>query len=341
MPAVTLETHLRALRLPRARLRPADLPLMLPSLADDVPPGAGWVFEVKWDGVRVLALRVDGRVRLYARSQADVTARYAEIAAAVDPLEGGDLALDAEIVALDESGRPSFHRLQRRMHVERGLATVAVSVPVVAYAYDCLSLHGLDVRGLPLVARKQLLEAVVPRGGPLRYAEHVEADGGAFLAAACAEGLEGVVAKRADAPYRGGRRTEWRKVKCHCRQEFVIGGFTEPKGTRAHLGALHLGVYDGRDLVYAGRVGSGLDADDLHDLERRLRALAVAESPFARGAVPSGREHHWVRPALVCEVRFSEWTPDGSLRHPIYLGLRADRRPETVRRETTPGGGAR
>ena len=180
MPAVTLETRLRALRLPRARLRPADLPLMLPSLADDVPPGAGWVFEVKWDGVRVLALRVDGRVRLYARSQADVTARYAEIAAAVDPLEGGDLALDAEIVALDESGRPSFHRLQRRMHVERGLATAAAAVPVVAYAYDCLSLHGLDVRGLPLVARKQLLEAVVPRGGPLRYAEHVEADGGRF-----------------------------------------------------------------------------------------------------------------------------------------------------------------
>ena len=167
----------------------------------------------------------------------------------------------------------------------------------------------------------------------IRYTDHFEGDGEGFFRAACEAGLEGVIAKRADGPYRGGRHPEWRKIKCQRRQEFVIGGYTDPKGTRAHLGAVHLGVYEDDALVYVGRAGSGLDEAGLRDLHRRLHAREVATCPFTRGEPPRGREHHWVRPELVCEVRFSEWTTDGHLRHPVFLGLREDKRPEEVRHE--------
>jgi len=206
-------------------------------------------------------------------------------------------------------------------------------VPATAYFYDCLALFGRDLRGLPLADRKALLRELLAAPGAVRYADHVEGDGAAFLDAACKAGLEGVVAKRGDARYLGGRRTEWRKIKCVKRQEFVIGGYTDPKGTRAGLGAVHLGVYDGDALVYAGRAGSGLDRAGLDELAARLRPLTTERCPFTRGSPPRGPEHHWVRPVLVCEVRFSEWTSEGLVRHPVYLGLRADRRPREVRAE--------
>jgi DNA ligase D-like protein (predicted ligase) len=251
------------------------------------------------------------------------------VAAAIDRLAGGYLALDGEIVALDEQGRPRFQLLQRRMHTSRH----AGRVPIIAYFYDCLALWGRDLRGLPLRDRKALLRELVPAVDPLRYTDDFTGDGERFFRAACAAGLEGVIAKRADCPYRGGRRPDWRKIKCQRRQEFVIGGYTDPKGTRAHLGAVHLGVYDGDALVYVGRVGSGLDAADLRDLHRRLHALDIDACPFTRGELPRGREHHWVRPELVCEVRFTEWTGDGAVRHPVFLGLRDDKRARDVRRE--------
>jgi DNA ligase D-like protein (predicted ligase) len=316
-----------------ARLTSADLAPMLPVLVEVLPAGPGWLFELKWDGVRVLALRVGGRVELWSRLGRRVTRQYPEIAAAVATLAGGDVALDGEIVALDEVGRPSFERLQRRMHLERDVARVAATVPATAYFYDCLIHSGRDVRRLPLVRRKELLRALLPARGVIRYAEHVD-DGPGFLAAVRAAGLEGVIAKRADGPYRTGRHAEWRKIKCHRRQEFVIGGWTDPKGTRAHLGALHVGFYADGALVYAGRAGSGLGDEHLGDLFVRLRALASERSPFTEGPAPRGREHHWVRPELVCEVRFTEWTSEGVLRHPVYVGLRVDRDATTVCRET-------
>src|SRR6266550_4193476 len=300
-----MRTPRRLATLPRVRLAPASFPLMLPTLVEEVPRGPGWLFELKWDGVRVLALRAGGQVELRARSGARVTDRYPEIAAALAPLGGGDLALDGEVVALDAAGRPSFERLQRRMHLVRDVARAAVRVPATAYFYDCLALFGRDLRGLPLADRKVLLRELLPAPGAVRYADHVEGDGAAFLDAACKAGLEGVVAKRADARYLGGRRTEWRKIKCVKRQEFVIGGYTDPKGTRA-----------------------GLD-----ELAARLRPLTTERCPFTRGSPPRGPGHHWVRPVLVCEVRFSEWTSEGLVRHPVYLGLRADRRPREVRAE--------
>ncbi len=311
-----MRTPRRLATLPRVRLAPASFPLMLPTLVEEVPRGPGWLFELKWDGVRVLALRAGGQVELWARSGARVTDRYPEIAAALAPLGGGDLALDGEVVALDAAGRPSFERLQRRMHLVRDVARAAVRVPATAYFYDCLALFGRDLRGLPLADRKALLRELLAAPGAVRYADHVEGDGAAFLDAAC-----------------NGRRTEWRKIKCVKRQEFVIGGYTDPKGTRAGLGAVHLGVYEGDDLVYAGRAGSGLDRAGLDELAARLRPLTTERCPFTRGSPPRGPEHHWVRPVLVCEVRFSEWTSEGLVRHPVYLGLRADRRPREVRAE--------
>jgi bifunctional non-homologous end joining protein LigD len=318
------------------QLVPADLAPMLPVLVDALPTGPGWLFELKWDGVRVLALRVGGRGELWSRRGRRVTRQYPEIAAAVAALPGGDVALDGEIVALDDAGRPSFERLQRRMHLERDVAGVAAAVPATAYFYDCLVHAGRDVRRLPLVERKELLRALIPAPGTIRYAEHVD-DGPGFLAAVRAAGLEGVIAKRADGPYRAGRHAEWRKIKCHRRQEFVIGGWTDPKGTRAHLGAVHVGFYEADELVYAGRAGSGLGDDHLADLFARLRALATERCPFTRGATPRGPEHHWARPELVCEVRFTEWTTDGLLRQPVYVGLRDDRAAPTVFREHSRG----
>jgi bifunctional non-homologous end joining protein LigD len=320
-------------RLPPARLRPAELPLMLPTLVERPPSGTGWLFEIKWDGVRVLAVRAGGAVRLFSRNGRDMSARWPEVTRAVAALPGGDLALDGEIVALDAEGRPSFHRLQRRMHATRGVAAAATATPVTAWVYDCLALDGRDVRRLALHERKQLLAALLPTAGPVRYCDHVEGQGAQFLEAACAAGLEGVVAKAAASPYRGGRSRQWQKVKCTLRQEFVIGGYTDARGTRPGLGALHLGVWERGRLAYVGRVGSGLDDAALGALRRQLDTLATERAPFTEGRAPRGRAHHWVRPVLVCEVRFAEWTPEGHLRHPVFLGLRPDRRARDVRRE--------
>jgi bifunctional non-homologous end joining protein LigD len=319
-------------RLPRARLTPRDLPFMLPTLATTPPDGSDWIFEIKWDGIRLLILRQGGAVRLFTRSALDVTPRFPEVATAAAALAGGDLALDAEVVALDTRGRPSFHRLQRRTGT-RGRGPVDTTVPVRAYAHDCLALDGRDLRRRPLSERNALLRALVGDAGALRYCDHVAGDGAVVLAHVRDLGLEGIVAKRRDAPYRGGRRREWLKIKCDRRQEFVIGGYTDPKRGRPHLGALHLGVYAGRRLTYAGRVGTGFDDATLAELAGVLRTIPRRRSPFVAGTPPKGAEHHWVRPLLVCEVRFSEWTPDGHLRHPVFLGMRPERRPATVRRE--------
>lgn len=311
------------------------LPLMHPTLVDALPAGPGWLFELKWDGVRVLALRRAGVVRLHARSGADVTRRYPEVTAAVGALPGGDLALDGEIVVLQPDGRSSFERLAHRMHVtaDRAVAAAAAQHPAAAIFFDALGLDGRDLRALPLRRRVARLARVLPARGTIRWGDHVAGQGQAFLDAVCAAGGEGVVAKRADAPYRGGRRAEWLKVKCVRTAEFVIGGWTAPQGSRAHLGAVHLGYFaDDGALVYAGRAGSGLDDRTLTALAARLAPLAVPRCPFARGEPPAGREHHWVRPELVCAVRFTEWTSDGRARHPVFLALRPARRAADVRR---------
>ncbi len=295
----------------------------------------GWIFEVKYDGVRVLTERRGETVTLIGRSGQAVTDRYPEIAEALRWLPVTRVLLDGEIVAFDAHGRPSFQRLQARMLLRRR-ADVAAAVhthPVVAIFFDCLAVEGHDLRRLPLLERKACLRLVVPPLGVVRYGDHVAEHGDAFYDLVCEQRLEGIVAKRAASLYVPGRSGEWVKIKCVRRQEFVIGGYTLPRGARRFFGALHLGLYDheGR-LTYVSKVGSGFDDATLARVWEALRPLTRATSPFASGA-PTGRIHRWVEPRLVCEVRFAEWTQDGGLRHPVFLGLRPDRTPEECRRE--------
>jgi bifunctional non-homologous end joining protein LigD len=239
------------------------------------------------------------------------------------------------VVALDDRGRPSFQRLQARMHLTQAadVERARAGTPVTGVFFDALALDGRDLRALPLEARKACLALVVPARGVIHYGEHVLEHGEAFYEAASEQRIEGIVAKRVSSRYTGGRTAEWLKIKCQLRQEFVIGGFTAPQGARARFGALHVGVYDGERLTYVGRVGTGFDEATLDALWHRLQPLRRPTSPFARGT-PTGRGHAWVEPVLVCEVRFTEWTAEGGFRHPAFLGLRADTPPTACRRET-------
>jgi len=239
------------------------------------------------------------------------------------------------VVALDEAGRPSFQRLQARMHLTspHDIERARTPTPVTGVFFDCLAVEGRDLRGLPLLERKEVLRLFLPARGVVRYGDHVLEHGEAFFEAASAERLEGIVAKKVASRYTGGRTREWLKVKCERRQEFVIGGYTDPRGSRGWFGALHLGLYQGERLVYVSKVGTGFDEATLKALWAKLEPLRRPTSPFAAGT-PVGRGHHWVEPRLVSEVRFTEWTRDGGIRHPAFLGLREDKRPEECRRET-------
>jgi len=298
---------------------------MLARLVDRPFDRAGWLFEVKWDGFRAIA-EVRGRsVRLYSRTGQPFDQKFAPVAAALREL-GHDAVLDGEIVVVDKHGRSQFQLLQQYQKTGVGR--------LVYYVFDILKLDGRGLRALPLRQRKQLLAGVLPKSAVLRRSEHVERDGVTFFEAAVGGGLEGIMAKDAASPYReGDRGGEWLKIKTYQRQEAVIGGFTEPRGSRTALGALLLGVYESRRFVYIGHTGGGMDAEVRDDLRARLEPLTRSTSPFV--TKPSANAPvHWVEPRLICEVRFQEWTADGRLRQPIFLGLRPDKPPRQVRRET-------
>ena len=310
-----------------------DVSLMLATLAKSPPTGNEWSYEIKYDGVRVLAWRRDDEVRMYGRSGEEITKRYPEVAAAFGALPCAQFLLDGEIIAEDETGRPSFQRLQARMGLTkpRDIEAALIRVPARAVMFDCLGLLGHDLRDLPLSGRQELLARVVPRLGTVQRTDHVVGHGQAFLDACGSLGLEGIVAKRLASRYTGRRGADWIKVKCDRRQEFVIGGYTE--GARTGFGALHIGVYDdGGKLVYVTKVGTGFDGATIDRLLSMMEPLRRKTSPFEERS-PKEKGNTWVEPRLVCEVRFTEWTRDGGLRHPTYLGLRNDKRPEDVRRE--------
>src|SRR5262245_18403851 len=329
-----LQTHLARLGAPVAEIAPGGETVMLAGSREHPFSSPDWLYEIKYDGVRVVAWRAEDAVELYGRKGQPFTARYPEIVRALRTLPLRRLLLDGEVVAFDGAGRPSFQRLQERMRlthpieIERALATV----PVTGVLFDALALDGRDLRELPLSERKACLALVVPPRGVVRYGDHVIERCEAFFWACEAQRLEGIVAKRIASRYVAGRSRDWVKIKCERRQEFVIGGYTDPQGARGHFGALHLGVYEGDRLVYVSKVGTGFDDAALRRLMELLRPLARATSPFDVGT-PTGRGHHWVEPSLVCEVRFTEWTDDGGLRHPAFLGLRDDKNPEDCRRE--------
>jgi bifunctional non-homologous end joining protein LigD len=334
-----LTRRLSALRAPTGDVSAARQSVMLATLADRPFSRAGWLYELKYDGVRVLAERNGAAVELYGRAGQRFTTRYPEVVGALRALPVGHFVLDGEVVALDERGRPSFQRLQARMHLTKpvDVARARGATPVTAVFFDALALAGRDLRALPLAARKECLALVVPARGVIHFSEHVLEHGEAFFDAASEHRLEGIVAKRATSRYTGGRSPDWIKIKCQLRQEFVIGGFTAPQGSRARFGALHVGLYDGDALVYVGRVGTGFDDAALEAIWAQLVPLRRATSPFTL-RTPTGRGHTWVEPRLVCEVRFTEWTDDGGFRHPAFLGLRDDTPPVACRREMASAG---
>lgn len=333
----------------RSRLRTAPHPAwvdpMLATLTDRRFSDPRWLFERKLDGERCLAFRDDGQMRLLSRTRQHLDGTYPEVADALARLPVGDFVVDGEVVAFDR-GRTSFGRLQQRIGISDPERARRSPVAVFYYVFDLLHLDGHDTTALPLRARKSLLRDTLSfRSRELRYTEHRNAEGEALFAAACARGWEGVVAKRTDAPYVGRRSDDWLKFKCSAGQELVVGGFTEPTGSRVGLGALLVGYYQVGDLVYAGKVGTGFSQATLRELRQRLEALETPDSPFrggddvrraARG--PGGAAVHWVRPELVAEVAFTEWTTDGRLRHPRFVGLRDDKRPRDVAREAPEGG---
>ncbi len=292
-----------------------------------------WLYERKFDGERCLAYRAGQQLRLMTRNQKQVNGTYPELAAALEAQDCYDFIVDGEVVAF-EGAATSFSKLQQRLGVRSPGAELLAAVPVVYYLFDVLWADGQDVRSLPLRERKQTLRRLLSFDGTIRFTTHRTRGGEAYYAQACASGWEGLVVKRGDAPYRSGRSRDWLKFKCQAGQEFVIGGYTDPKGSRTGFGALLLGYYDaGGKLAYAGKVGTGFDDATLTSLGRTLASLERPQPPFDRGTLPRIGVH-WVEPRIVCQVAFSEWTSAGQLRHPRFEGLRRDKDPASVVRET-------
>src|SRR5437773_1274675 len=317
---------LARLKAPRRAVTVAEAEPMLAETREQPFSKPGWLFELKLDGYRVRAGREQGEARLLTRKGNDIAAAFPELARALAALPFEGFILDAELVVPDEAGRPSFQRLQNRVRVSRGLEVRrgAVETPAVLYVFDLLAFEGYDLRPLPLEQRKALLEQIVPRVGPLKYLSHFEKDGEALYEQVVKMGLEGIVAKKADAPYRAGRSPNWLKIRADRTDDFVVVGFTRPKGSRPGFGALDLGAHQDGKLVYGGRVGSGFTDAELKDVSAALER-GIRPTPAFSGPVPTDAGHTWVEPALIAEVRDKEWTDEGLLRQPVFVRFRDDK----------------
>jgi len=322
-------------KLPPSPLRAEQVQVMLAETRPQPFSEPGWLFEIKYDGFRALAAHEGGRGKLIYRHGNDATALYPDLAAALTALPA-DVVLDGEITVCDEQGRPSFERLQQRALLTRqpDIERAALRLPASLFVFDLLAFRDRDLRPLPLATRKALLSRLLPALGPLHYVDHIEARGQEMFEEVTRLGLEGVVAKRAASPYRAGRSSDWLKIRRDRSADFVVVGYTAPRGLRSGLGALHLAAQESGALVYAGRVGSGLAEKDLASLPRELHDDEQPDPPCT-GPVPRGPELTWVRPRLVCEVRYKEITSDGLLRQPIFLRWRADKRPDECARPVT------
>ncbi|MGH7584519.1 MAG: non-homologous end-joining DNA ligase, partial [Gemmatimonadales bacterium] len=310
---------------------PEFVPPELATLVDDPPTGAQWVFETKYDGYRLEPVVARGKARLMTRRGKDWTDRFPVLASELGRLPVRTAVLDGEVVVLDRRGRSRFALLQQSLDASR-------DQDLTFFAFDLLHHDGEDLRRLPLTERRARLEALLRKAGagptgPVRLGRRLSGRGATLLRAACRRGLEGIMAKRSDSTYQSRRTMDWVKIKCSNRQEFVIVGYTPPRGSRIDIGSLLLAVHDNGALQYAGRVGSGMDDATLRGLRRRLRPIERATSPLPGRQTGLPREVHWVEPKLVCEVSFTEWTRDGALRHPVFVGIREDKPAREVRRE--------
>ncbi len=344
-----VEAMLADLGAARHEVQGEDVDLMLATVADAPFSRKGWLFELKYDGYRLLAEKREGRARLYYRSGSLATDVFPEIARAVSALPFDRFVIDGEVTVPGAEGKPSFSRLQKRGRLSRApdVAAAAVRSPAAYFSFDLLGFGDYDLRRLPLLERKRVLQQMLPSSGSLRYADHVEQRGKALYDQVVKMGLEGLVAKKAGARYRGGRSTSWQKIRAEKVDDFIIVGFTAPQGMRAGFGALHMAAYDPEaavaaepaaradpeaprtGLVYVGRVGTGFSDRQLEDLAATLSGLAVddVDGLNMSGPVPSDDGGTWVEPALIGEVRYKEITEDGHLRQPVFLRLRDDKVP--------------
>jgi bifunctional non-homologous end joining protein LigD len=309
---------------------PQSIHPMLATLVDEPFTDPEWLFEVKWDGYRALAFLRNGRARLVSRNQNDLTAQYPELHGLASFIGADSAILDGEIVALDEQGRPSFSQMQQRAGMTGGQRHAPkAGIPVQYYAFDLLYVEGYDLMRVDLEARKNLLSEILIRGERVRYSEHFD-DGLQLFEAARSQKLEGIVAKRRKSCYETKRSREWLKVKITRRVECVIGGYTDPKGSREHFGSIVLGLYDdsGR-LIHIGQAGSGFTEASHRQMWKLLQERQTNRSPFF-GKVEALRRVHWVKPELVVEIKFTEWTHETDaggvkMRAPVYEGLRFDK----------------
>ncbi len=332
-----VEQRLAELNAPRSDVTPSRTKVMLAETARDAFSKPGWLFELKYDGYRLIAGREDGEAVLRSRAGNDLTATFPDIAKAVNRLPYDDFVLDGEVVVHDDRGLPSFQRLQKRGRLSRRLEIqrAAAELPATLYAFDLLGFAGYDVRPVPLETRKALLQEILPTVGPLRYSEHIAEQGEAMFGQVQQMRLEGIVAKKADSPYRAGRSADWVKIRADRTDDFVVVGFTDRKGTSGGFGALIVAQYSGEELIYTGRVGTGFSGAQLDEIRAQLDER-LRDEPLCSGPVPTGKGHHWVEPELVCEIRFRELTDDGLLRHPAFLRFRADKPPEECVLEVHP-----
>ena len=331
------EDEINQSRLPKRKV--AFVEPMKATLVETLPKGDDWVYELKFDGVRALALKRGKNIELISRNEKDFTTKFPEVAKALRELPCKEAILDGEIAALDEEGRSSFQLLQaRELPGERP--------PIFFYVFDLIQLDGKDLTSVPLLKRKAMAKMLLARApDTVRFSASIAAESERVLAEMKARGLEGVIAKRKDSKYEIGRRSgAWVKFKWTTQQEFVIGGFSEPRGSRSHFGALVVGYYEHKKLKFAAKVGTGFDEKVLKSLHQKFQKLIRRDCPFVNLPEKAGRFGRgltgaemkrctWLKPKLVCEIRFAEWTRDGHLRQPAFLGLREDKSPEEVRRE--------
>ncbi len=327
--APRLRKELAKLKAPKRTVRPGDIELMLARTRDRPFSKPGWLFELKLDGYRMLASRTNGEAKLATRNGHDATDSFPDLIHPLSLLPFDDVVLDGEVVVHDEAGHPSFQRLQKRARLTRvhDIRRTALSRPAVFWAFDLLAAEGYDLRSLPLEKRKELLRHVLPPIGPFRYSEHFVENGEILYDQVSRLGLEGIMAKKADSRYRGGRSASWLKIRVDRTADLVVVGYTRPKGSRSGFGALHLAGYADGELTYAGRVGTGFTARQLKEVGAELANGRRDDAPCV-GPVPKGVEHQWVEPELVCEVRYKEWTEEGLLRQPAFLRFRDDKPPQ-------------
>ncbi|MFL6513430.1 MAG: non-homologous end-joining DNA ligase [Chthoniobacterales bacterium] len=313
---------------------------MKPRLVDQPPENGDWLYELKFDGIRAIACKAGGKVNLISRNENELRARFPEIAEAMTDFPADECVIDGEVVALDEEGRSSFQLLQ-------GIDMDGRQSPIRFYVFDILQLNGKDLKGLPLLARKEVLAQLCQEiGEPIRYSGEVQGDVRSLLKEVQRRGLEGIIGKQRQSVYEPGRRSGlWIKLKVVNEQEFVIGGYTPPGGSRKHFGAILVGYYNNGKLLFAGKVGTGFNSKSLSALIKKFRQEHRQTCPFAdlpskqggqwvQGITPSMmKQMHWINPKFVAQIKFAEWTRDGKLRQPVYLGLRDDKKPADVVRE--------